>query len=65
MAQSITVSGMTCEGCEQNVEKALRSLSEVRSVHVDHTTDSAIVEGNINPDTIRQAIKEAGYEASI
>lgn len=65
MGRTITVSGMGCEGCEETVEDALRSVPGVTSVDVDHTTDSATVGGDVDRDAITRAIRNAGYEASI
>ena len=64
MATTITVEGMTCGGCEQNVENALLGVAGVTGVDVDRTTDSATVEGNSDTDALVSAVEDAGYSAS-
>ncbi|WP_394740546.1 heavy-metal-associated domain-containing protein [Natronococcus roseus] len=64
MSQRITVSGMSCEGCEENVEEALTAVSGVTAVDVDRTTEVATIEGSANADELAAAIEEAGYEAT-
>ncbi|GAB6880121.1 hypothetical protein JCM17823_23950 [Halorubrum gandharaense] len=64
MSQRITVSGMSCEGCEESVEEALTAVSGVTTVDVDRTTGAATVEGSATVDELVAAIEEAGYEAA-
>lgn len=64
--QTIHVTGMSCGGCEQNVEDAISALSGVTSVTADHEGDSvAVVHGGDVDDTeIHTAIAAAGYEVA-
>ena len=64
MSQTLTVEGMSCGGCEQRVRDALTAVSGVTSVSVDHSTDSATVEGSTDVDTLVAAVEDAGYEAA-
>ena len=66
MAQRITVTGMSCEGCEQNVEDALKELDGVMQASADHEAESVEIstEGEIEDTDIRSAIEDAGYEAA-
>lgn len=64
MTRTITVTGMSCDGCEANVESALNELG-LDVIDVDHTADEARIEGDADPTAIRSAIEDAGYEASI
>ncbi|WP_254546975.1 heavy-metal-associated domain-containing protein [Halomarina pelagica] len=64
MSVTITVEGMSCSGCEQTVEDALRDVDGVTDVTVDRTTDSATVAGDADADALVRAVDEAGYEAS-
>ena len=64
MSQTLSVSGMSCGGCEQNVEDALSELDWVTAVEADHeagtvelTTDADVAE-----DDIAAAVADAGYE---
>lgn len=62
MTQTITVRGMSCEGCESAVEDALTAVSGVNSVEVDLEADSVTVEGTADTDELVTAIENAGYE---
>ena len=64
MTQTITVTGMSCGGCEETVEDAISSIAGVRSVTADNEGDSVTVEGEADPDAIDEAIEEAGYEVA-
>lgn len=60
---SIPIGGMSCGGCVNTVRKALAAIPgvEVQQVSVGSAIvayDPAVVE----PDAIRQAIAEAGYQ---
>lgn len=65
MAQTITVTGMSCGGCESTVESALEELDGVTGVSADNETDSVTVEGDADTDTIVAAIEDAGYEPAV
>jgi len=60
--QTVKVDGMTCGHCAQTVTKALEALEAVERALVDLKTGEVVVEGNAEPDAIRKAIEEAGYE---
>ncbi|THE63998.1 heavy-metal-associated domain-containing protein [Salinadaptatus halalkaliphilus] len=64
MSQRMTVSGMSCDGCEVSVEESLTAVSGVTGVEVDRTTETAIIEGSATVDELVAAIEEAGYEAT-
>ena len=64
MDHSITVDGMTCEHCEQNVEEALEGVDGVAEATADRDTSSASVEGTADPDELVSAVEDAGYDAS-
>lgn len=59
-----SVQGMSCGGCEQNVEDAVGALDGVESVDADHDGDTVSVEGDVDTDDLRQAIEGAGYSFS-
>ena len=64
MAQTITVTGMSCEGCEQNVEDALETLDGVSQVNADHEAESVEIstEEDVEKEDIHATIEDAGYE---
>ncbi|MCU4751403.1 cation transporter [Halobacteria archaeon AArc-curdl1] len=65
MAQTITVTGMSCGGCESTVETALEELDGVTAVSADNESDSVTVEGEADMDSIIASIEDAGYESVV
>ncbi len=63
--QKYDVTGMSCAACSARVEKAVNSVDGVSSCAVNLLTNSMSVEGNASPDTIINAVKNAGYGASL
>ena len=64
MARTITVTGMSCGGCEEAVEDAVSGVPGVTSVAADNEGDSVAIEGDADPDAIHEAIEEAGYDVA-
>lgn len=64
MSETITVTGMTCEHCEQTVEEALEDVSGVTAVTADREAETVTVEGDADKQALVDAVDEAGYEAS-
>jgi copper chaperone len=62
--QTISVTGMSCNGCEQNVEIALRNLDGVSRVDADHEADTVdvVLEDEVSDDDVNAAIEQAGYD---
>ena len=60
---TITVEGMTCGGCEQNVEDALRNVEGVTDAKADRESERATVEGEADTNDLVSAVEEAGYDA--
>lgn len=62
MDHTLKVAGMSCNGCEQNVEDALEALDGVTRADADHRSDSVeLVADGVTDDDIRVAIEDAGY----
>jgi copper chaperone CopZ len=62
--QTITVEGMSCTGCEQNVTKALTNIEGVRRADASHETNEVelVVSDETDQDTLSNAICDAGYD---
>jgi copper chaperone len=62
--RTLSVTGMSCTGCEDAVEQALGELSGVTSVSADHDADTVTVEtdGEVDENELATAIVDAGYE---
>lgn len=65
MSTHIVVEGMSCEGCAETVEDALRSVSGVDEVSVDLAANAATVDGTPDTSAVVSAIEDAGYEATV
>ena len=59
----LTVEGMSCTGCEENVTSAVARLDGVHRVEPDHETGTAEITADAGTeDAVRRAIHEAGYD---
>ena len=64
MSTTLTVEGMSCEGCEQTVEDALEDVPGVTEATADNEDDAVTVEGDADADDLVAAVEDAGYEAA-
>jgi copper chaperone len=64
--ETISVSGMSCTGCEGNVESALQQLEGVTRVEADHEGDTVevVVDDDVSDGDVRTAIERAGYDVA-
>lgn len=63
MSRTITVTGMSCEDCEESVESALRDVPGVSSATADRASETATVEGDADLMKLVDAVETAGYDA--
>ena len=56
------VSGMSCNHCRTNVEKAIGQVAGVESVSVDLASATATVTGHASKEDIRQAVEKIGFK---
>ncbi len=64
---TIHVSGMTCTGCELQVEDEVKALAGIISVKASHTDENTIVQfdqSKVNLDKIVEAINKTHYKAT-
>ena len=61
----LSILGMRCAGCVSAVEGALAAVDGVTSVSVNFADHSAMVKGHADPDALKQAAKDAGYDAAV
>lgn len=57
------VSGMSCNHCKANVERAIRSVEGVEEVNVDLASATAKVIGTHDSEALIRQVKSFGYEA--
>ena len=67
MKQKFDIKGMSCAACQAHVESAVKQLQGVSNVEVYLLSNSMKVEFDetISESTIIQAVRNAGYDASI
>ncbi|WP_224269288.1 heavy-metal-associated domain-containing protein [Haloprofundus salinisoli] len=63
MTTTLTVEGMSCDGCEKSVVEALEGVEGVESANADHESNTASVEGDADPLDLVVAVNDAGYDA--
>ncbi|GEM89869.1 mercury(II) reductase [Oceanithermus desulfurans] len=59
----LKLSGLTCEGCAQTVDRALSGVPGVERVAVYYPEGVAEVEGEASLEALVRAVREAGYGA--
>jgi copper chaperone len=65
MNTTYEVPGMTCEHCRVAVTEEVTQVAGVESVDVDLETKLVVVAGEgVSDEAVREAIREAGYEAA-
>lgn len=63
--ETITVKGMTCDGCVKSVTKALKNVDGVQEALVDLSGQSATVtfdDGKTSVSALKEAVEDAGYD---
>lgn len=62
----ITVEGMHCMHCAASVEKAVAAIDGIKDakVNLDKKICTAKLSGEVSDDSIKNAIKEAGFEVT-
>lgn len=60
----LNVKGMVCEGCENRVQNAVKSISGVKKVKANHMDGTVTVTAKeeINETTIKEKIETIGFQ---
>ena len=58
----VEVHGMTCDSCEQTVQRGLSWLAGVERVEVDLDRARAVVTGEVDDEAVRQRVLHMGYD---
>ncbi|MFL1486107.1 heavy metal translocating P-type ATPase [Marinobacter sp. LN3S78] len=61
----LAVTGATCSSCVATIEKALTSVSGITGAYMNLADNTATAYGNASAETLVQAVKSAGYGASV
>ena len=64
MSTELTVSGMTCEGCEAVVEYAAELADGVESADADRYDDTLAFDGPGDRNVVAEKVRMAGYEVA-
>lgn len=62
---TLKISGMTCQHCVKHTREALEKVAGVESADITLDPGQAVVKGNADTGALIQAVKDAGYEASV
>ncbi len=62
MATTLAVRGMSCGGCESNIEDAVSELAGCEGVEADHEAGTVSIEGDVSTNAVRSAIESSGYD---
>lgn len=64
--KTLSVTWMSCNGCEQNVTNALETLDGVNRVEADHEADTVevVADDAVTDADVHAAIEQAGYEVT-
>jgi len=60
----LAVSGLSCAGCVASVTRALNGVNGVASAEVNFAEHTALIEGEVDAETLIGAVKSAGYGAT-
>ena len=60
----LKVEGMVCNGCENRVQNALKTIDGIENVVADHNTGTVTVTANSSVDekTMKEKIEDIGFE---
>ncbi|MBU6464581.1 MAG: heavy-metal-associated domain-containing protein [Bradyrhizobium sp.] len=62
---TLSISGMTCNGCANTVTRVLSRVLGVESANVDFENGRAVVTGTARPEVLINAVEATGYGAHI
>jgi uncharacterized membrane protein YraQ (UPF0718 family) len=63
-ALTVSVAGMTCNGCAAKLERALQATSHVQSARVSFEEGKAVVQGTASLDEVRATVASAGFRVT-
>ncbi len=61
---TLAITGMTCAGCVNAVQRVLSRVPGVSTVAVDLAAGRASVDGSASPASLVAAVEKAGYGAA-
>lgn len=64
--RTLDIVGMSCTGCERNVESALQTVPGVRRAEANHEagTVEVVAEDDVSDENLGTIVHDAGYEVA-
>ncbi len=59
------VTGMSCDGCVKKATEAVSKIQGYENAQFDLEAGTAVIEGEIDPQAVAQALTEVGYPAVV
>ena len=63
--KTLKIEGMMCEGCVKSVKEALEKVPGITSVDVNLKKGTAVVQGDVDDETLIKAVVDAGDRGSV
>ncbi len=63
--QKFKVTGMRCNHCKANVEKAIAALPNVTSLSIELSDGTVEVEGNVSAEDVCGVVQQLGFEIEV
>ena len=63
--KTLKIEGMMCEGCVKSVQEALEKVPGITSVDVNLKKGTAVVQGDVDDETLIKAVVDAGFRGSV
>jgi len=60
----LSLSGMSCAGCVASIEDAINSVAAVKSANVNFAERTVTIGGDVLPQQVIAAVRNAGYDAA-
>lgn len=61
----LQISGLKCSGCEARAKEAVAKLPGYADATFDHKAGTGVVRGELDPESVIQALAGVGYRASV
>ena len=63
--KTLKIEGMMCEGRVKSVKEALEKVPGITSVDVNLKQGTAVVQGDVDDETLITAVVDAGFRGSV
>lgn len=59
---TVKIKGMSCNHCVNSVREALAKLPDIKDITIDLDAGEARFDGDVAPESVKQAISAIGFE---